>query len=108
MWINNAYAQFGGAGGADSGLSSIIMMVGMFAVLYFIMIRPQMKRQKELKTMLESLAKGDEVATASGLMGKITDLKDQYVTIELSPNLTVKMQRSAIAAILPKDTLKSI
>jgi preprotein translocase subunit YajC len=105
MWINNAYAQFGGA---DSGLSSIIMMVGMFAVLYFIMIRPQMKRQKELKTMLESLAKGDEVATASGLMGKITDLKDQYVTIELSPNLTVKMQRSAIAAILPKDTLKSI
>ena len=108
MWINNAYAQFGGAGGSDSGLSSIIMMVCMFAVLYFIMIRPQMKRQKELKTMVESLAKGDEVATASGLMGKITDLKDQYVTIELSPNFTVKMQRSAIAAILPKDTLKSI
>jgi preprotein translocase subunit YajC len=108
MWINNAYAQFGGAGGADSGMSSIIMMIGMFAVLYFIMIRPQMKRQKELKAMLESLAKGDEVSTASGLMGKITEIKDQYVTVELAPNLTVKMQRSAIGAVLPKDTLKSI
>jgi preprotein translocase subunit YajC len=108
MWINNAYAQFGGGAGADSGLSSIIMMVGMFAVLYFIMIRPQMKRQKELKAMLESLTKGDEVSTASGLMGKITDLNEQYVTVELAPNLTVKMQKSAIAAVLPKDTLKSI
>ena len=108
MFINNAYAQFGAAGGADSGLSSIIMMIGMFAVLYFIMIRPQMKRQKELKAMLESLAKGDEVSTASGLMGKITELNEQYVSVELAPNLTVKMQKSAIAAVLPKDTLKSI
>jgi preprotein translocase subunit YajC len=108
MFINNAYAQFGGAGGGDSGLSSIIMMIGMFAVLYFIMIRPQMKRQKELKAMLESLAKGDEVSTASGLMGRITELNDQYVSVELAANLTVKMQKSAIAAVLPKDTLKSI
>jgi preprotein translocase subunit YajC len=108
MFINNAYAQCGGAGGADSGLSSIIMMIGMFAVLYFIMIRPQMKRQKELKAMLESLAKGDEVSTASGLMGRITELNDQYVSVELAANLTVKMQKSAIAAVLPKDTLKSI
>ena len=58
--------------------------------------------------MIESLAKGDEVSTASGLMGKITEIKDQYVTVELAPNLTVKMQRSAIGAVLPKDTLKSI
>jgi len=110
MFINNAYAQFGGAGagGADGGLSSIIMMVGMFAVLYFVMIRPQMKRQKELKSMLESLAKGDEISTASGLMGKITDLNDKYVTVELATNLTVKMQKTAIAAVLPKDTLKSL
>jgi preprotein translocase subunit YajC len=72
------------------------------------MIRPQMKRQKELKAMLESLAKGDEVSTASGLMGRITELNDQYVSIELATNLTVKMQKSAIAAVLPKDTLKSI
>lgn len=107
MFISNAYAQLGGSG-ADSGLSSIFMMVGMFAVLYFIMIRPQMKRQKEVKAMLESLAKGDEISTASGLMGRIVDMKDQYITVELAPNLTVKMQRSAIAAVLPKDTLKSI
>jgi preprotein translocase subunit YajC len=83
-------------------------MIGMFAVLYFIMIRPQMKRQKELKGMLEALAKGDEVSTASGLMGKITEINGQYVTIELASNLTVKMQKSAIAAVLPKETLKSI
>ena len=107
MWINNAYAQFGG-GGADSGLSSIIMMVGMFGVLWFVMIRPQMKRQKELKAMLESVAKGDEVSTVSGMLGRVVELKDQYVTLELAPNLQVIMQKSAIAAVLPKDTLKSI
>ena len=107
MWINNAYAQFVG-GGADSGLSSIIMMVGMFGVLWFVMIRPQMKRQKELKAMLESVAKGDEVSTVSGMLGRVVELKDQYVTLELAPNLQVKMQKSAIAAVLPKDTLKSI
>ena len=106
MWINNAYAQAGA--GADGGLSSIIMMVGMFAVLWFIMIRPQMKRQKELKAMLEALAKGDEVTTASGLLGKVIDIKDQYVTVELAANMQVKMQKSAISAVLPKDTLKSI
>lgn len=106
MWINNAYAQAGA--GADGGLSSIIMMVGMFAVLWFIMIRPQMKRQKELKAMLEALAKGDEVATASGLLGKVIDIKDQYITVELAANMQVKMQKSAISAVLPKDTLKSI
>ena len=101
MWINNAYAQFGGSG-ADSGLSS------MFGVLWFVMIRPQMKRQKELKAMLESVAKGDEVSTVSGMLGRVVELKDQYVTLELAPNLQVKMQKSAIAAVLPKDTLKSI
>ena len=93
MWINNAYAQFGGSG-ADSGLSSIIMMVGMFGVLWFVMI--------------ESVAKGDEVSTVSGMLGRVVELKDQYVTLELAPNLQVKMQKSAIAAVLPKDTLKSI
>lgn len=106
MWINNAYAQFGG--GADSGISSIVMMVGMFAVMYFIMIRPQMKRQKELKAMLEAVGKGDEVTTTSGLMGKIVEMNEPYVTVELAPNLQVKMQKNAIAAVLPKDTLKSL
>lgn len=107
MWINNAYAQFGG-GATDSGLSSIIMMIGMFAVMYFIMIRPQMKRQKELKAMLEAVAKGDEVTTTSGLMGRITEINEPYITIELAPNLQVKMQKNAVAAVLPKDTLKSL
>ncbi|MEI7531607.1 MAG: preprotein translocase subunit YajC [Betaproteobacteria bacterium] len=107
MWINNAYAQFGGAGG-DSGISSIVMMIGMFAVLWFIMIRPQMKRQKELKAMLESISKGDEVKTVSGMLGKVVEMSDPYVTVELAPNFQVKMEKAAIAAVLPKDTLKSI
>ena len=107
MWINNAYAQAAGLGG-EGGLSSIIMMVGMFAVLWFIMIRPQMKRQKEIKAMLEALGKGDEVVTASGLLGKVIEMKDQYVTVELAANMQVKMQKNAITAVLPKDTLKSI
>ena len=106
MWINNAYAQAGLGG--EGGLSSIIMMVGMFAVLWFIMIRPQMKRQKEVKAMLEALGKGDEVVTASGLLGKVIEMKDQYVTVELAANMQVKMQKNAITAVLPKDTLKSI
>jgi preprotein translocase subunit YajC len=106
MFISNAYAQAGAT--ADGGLSSIIMMVGMFAVLWFVMIRPQMKRQKETKAMLEALAKGDEVVTASGLLGKVIEMNDQYVTVELAANMQVKMQKNAITAVLPKDTLKSI
>ena len=108
MWISNAFAQAPAAGADAGGLMSFLPLVLMFAVLYFIMIRPQMKRQKELKAMLESVAKGDEVSTVSGMLGRVVELKDQYVTLELAPNLQVKMQKSAIAAVLPKDTLKSI
>lgn len=108
MWITNAFAQATSGSEGSGGIQQIVMMVGMFAVLWFIMIRPQMKRQKELKTMLSALSKGDEVATASGLLGKVIDIKDQYVTIELSPTMQVKMQKSAVTAVLPKDTLKSI
>ena len=89
-------------------MGTLLFMVGFFAIFYFFMIRPQMKRQKELKAMLESVAKGDEVSTVSGMLGRVVELKDQYVTLELAPNLQVKMQKSAIAAVLPKDTLKSI
>ena len=107
MWISNAFAQTG-TGSDSGGLMGFLPILLMFVVLYFIMIRPQMKRQKELKAMLESVAKGDEVSTVSGMLGRVVELKDQYVTLELAPNLQVKMQKSAIAAVLPKDTLKSI
>ena len=106
MFISNAYAQ---ATGAESGgIMGFLPLILMFAVLYFVMIRPQMKRQKELKNMLEALAVGDEVVTVGGLMGKVTNLKDLYVTVELLPGTEVKMQKSAVTAVLPKGTIKAI
>ena len=102
MLISNAYAQTAGA--ESGGLMGFIPLILMFVVLYFVMIRPQMKRQKEVRNMLEALAVGDEVVTVGGLMGKVTTLKDPYVTVELLPGTEVKMQKNAITAVLPKGT----
>jgi preprotein translocase subunit YajC len=87
---------------------SFIPLILMFVVLYFIMIRPQMKRQKETKAMLEALAAGDEVITAGGILGKVTAVKDQYVTLELVPGTEVQMQKNAVTSVLPKGTIKSV
>jgi preprotein translocase subunit YajC len=80
----------------------------MFVVLYFIMIRPQMKRQKEMKAMLEALAAGDEVITVGGILGKVTAVKDQYITVEIVTGTEVQMQKNAVTSVLPKGTIKSI
>jgi preprotein translocase subunit YajC len=106
MFISNAYAQAAGAEGG--GIMGFLPLILMFVVLYFVMIRPQMKRQKEVKNMLDALAVGDEVVTAGGLMGKVTSIKDQYLSVELLPGTEVKMQRSAVTAVLPKGTIKAI
>lgn len=106
MFISNAYAQT--AGGDAGGIMGFLPLILMFVVLYFLMIRPQMKRQKEVKLMIEALAIGDEVVTAGGLMGKVTHLKDQYITVELVPGTEVKMQKNAVTAVLPKGTIKAI
>ncbi|WP_407059120.1 preprotein translocase subunit YajC [Ralstonia syzygii subsp. celebesensis] len=107
--ISDAYAQTAGAApGAGSGLMSFLPIILMFVVLWFIMIRPQMKRQKETKTMLEALAKGDEVVTAGGILGKVTKVADQYVTVEVAPNTEVTVQKNAVTTVLPKGTLKSL
>ncbi|MBU3600297.1 preprotein translocase subunit YajC [Polynucleobacter sp. 30F-ANTBAC] len=106
MFISNAYAQT--AGGEAGGIMGFLPLILMFVVLYFVMIRPQMKRQKEVKLMIEALAVGDEVVTAGGLMGKVTHIKDQYITVELVPGTEVKMQRNAVTAVLPKGTIKAI
>ncbi len=109
MLISNAFAQTAGVtGGAASGLMSFLPIILMFVVLWFIMIRPQMKRQKETKAMIEALAKGDEVITASGMLGRVTKLGEQYVTIEITEGTEVHMQKNAIVTVLPKGTLKSI
>ncbi len=109
MLISNAFAQSAPAAGGDAGgLMSFIPLILLFEVLYFIMIRPQMKRQKETKAMLEALAAGDEVITAGGILGKVTAVKDQYVTLELVPGTEVQMQKNAVTSVLPKGTIKSV
>ncbi len=90
----------------QSSLMSMLPLVLMFVVLYFVMIRPQMKRQKEHRNMIEALAKGDEVATAGGVLGKVTKLGDTYLGIEVSQGVEVQIQRSAVVQVLPKGTFK--
>ena len=107
MWISNAFVQ-ASAGGSDAGgLMSFLPLILMFAVLYFIMIRPQMKRQKETKAMLSALAVGDEVVTVGGIFGKVSALKDDVVTVEIAAGTQVQLQKGAITTVLPKGTLKS-
>ncbi len=89
-----------------SSLGSMLPLLLMFVVLYFVMIRPQMKRQKEARSMLEALAKGDEVATAGGLLGRITQLGEQYLTVEIAKGIEVQVQRSAVVQVLPKGAIK--
>ena len=110
MFISSAFAQAAPAaasgGGMQDSLMSMLPLVLMFVVLYFVMIRPQMKRQKEHRAMVEALAKGDEVATAGGLLGKVTKLGDQHLTVELAPGVEVQVQRSAVTQVLPKGSIK--
>lgn len=85
---------------------SMLPLILMFVVLYFVMIRPQMKKQKEHRAMIEAIAKGDEVVTAGGLIGKISKMGESYIGVELTQGVEVQMQRSAIVQVLPKGTVK--
>ena len=110
MLISSAFAQTApaAAAGGDimSSLSGMLPLVLMFVVLYFVMIRPQMKRQKEHKAMIDALAKGDEIATAGGLLGKVTKLGDNTLSLEVAPGVEVQLQRHAVVQVLPKGTVK--
>ena len=109
LLISTAHAQTApapAAGGTESTLITLLPLVLMFVVLYFIMIRPQMKRQKEHKAMIEALAKGDEVVTAGGLLGRVTSLSEGNVGLQIANGVEVQLQRSAIVQVLPKGTLK--
>jgi preprotein translocase subunit YajC len=105
--ISPAYAQIPGAGG-DAGLMSFLPIILMFVLLYFLMIRPQMKRAKEQKTMIDALQKGDEVVALGGLVGKIVELNEHYATLEIAPNTEIKIQRPAVQLLLPKGTIKTL
>ncbi|MBI4293322.1 MAG: preprotein translocase subunit YajC [Betaproteobacteria bacterium] len=106
MIISPAFAQAAGAG--DPGWTGLLPIVLMFVLLYFMLIRPQMKRAKEHKSMTESLQKGDEVVTSGGVLGRITKISDAYISIEIAPQVEINVQRSAIQTLLPKGTIKSI
>jgi preprotein translocase subunit YajC len=106
--ISSAYAQAAPAAGGDPGFIGFLPIILMFVLLYFLMIRPQMKRSKEQKAMIEALQKGDEVVTSGGLVGRITKLGEQYVTLEIAANTEIVVQRAAVQVPLPKGTIKSI
>ena len=105
MFISSAYAQSApAAGGAESSLLSMLPLVLMFVVLYFIMIRPQMKKQKEHKAMIDALAKGDEVVIAGGVLGRISKMGESYVHVEVANGVELQVQRPSVVQVLPKGT----
>jgi preprotein translocase subunit YajC len=103
MLISNAYAQTAGAAGAAGGLMSFLPIILMFVVLYFLMIRPQMKKAKQEKTFKESLNKGDKVVTIGGIHGKIIEVNDTTFIIEIDNNVKVKIEKSAVSADATKQ-----
>ena len=108
MLISSAYAQASGAAGQSDTLFTFLPMIAIFVVFYFLLIRPQQKKQKEARAMLDALEKGNEVVTAGGILGRIVKLDDQYVTVEIAPNTQMVVQRGAIAQLLPKGTIKAL
>ena len=105
--IPSAYAQ--AAGGAQpNAFVQLLPLVLIFVVFYFLLIRPQQKKAKEHRTMLEALQKGDEVVTSGGVVGRIAKLTDQYAAIEIAPSVEINVQRQAIAQLLPKGTIKAL
>jgi preprotein translocase subunit YajC len=110
MFISNAYAQSAGGAsmfGGDS-LASFLPMIAIFVVFYFLLIRPQQKRAKETRAMLDALGKGDEVVTVGGVVGKVAKLTESYAVIDLGNGTEMTVQRSAVSLLLPKGTIKAI
>jgi preprotein translocase subunit YajC len=106
MLIGQAWAQ--GAGGVGGDMLGLLPILLMFVVLYFLMIRPQMKRAKEHKAMIEALQKGDEVVTAGGVVGRVSKIGDNYVSLQVADNVEITVQRPSVQVVLPKGTLKAL
>jgi preprotein translocase subunit YajC len=106
--ISPAYAQAAAGAAQENTLLTFLPMVAIFVVFYFLLIRPQQKKQKEARAMLESLEKGNEVVTAGGVLGRVVKLDEQYVTVEVAPNVQMIVQRGAISQLLPKGTIKGL
>ena len=108
MLISNAYAQTAAAAGPMDSVMQFLPIILMFVVLYFLMIRPQQKKAKEHKALLAGLAKGDEVVTQGGIVGKVTKVGENYVSVEIAEGTEVVVQKPSIGLVLPKGTLKSL
>lgn len=106
FFLNPAYAQQ--AAQQPNALFQFAPLLVLIVLFYFMLIRPQMKRAKEQKQMIESLAKGDEAVTSGGLTGKIVNIGEAYISLEIADNVVIKIQKSAITSVLPKGTLKAL
>jgi len=106
FFISDAYAQAGGSS-ATSGLSLFLLPAAFIGIFYFLLIRPQQKQQKDHRAMVDSLAVGNEIVTGGGVLGKVTELGEQFVTVEIADGVAIKVQKSSISKVLPKDTIRN-
>jgi preprotein translocase subunit YajC len=106
FFISDAHAQAAGAAGAASQFSLLLPVV-FIGVIYFLMIRPQQKKQKEHRAMMDAIVAGNEVVTGGGVLGKVTAVGDQFVTVEVADGIAIKVQKHTISAVVPKDTIKN-
>ena len=107
FFINSAHAQAAGASGGQSILSAMMLPALLLVVFYFLLIRPQSKRAKEQKEMLSKVTAGDEVATTGGILGKVVEVGEQFLTLEIASGVNIKLQKVQIAQLLPKGTVKN-
>lgn len=107
LLIPDAWAEAAPAAPQDAGLMGFVPLIVIFVLFYFLLIRPQMKRAKEQRKMVESLAKNDEIVTSGGLLGKIIDVEESFITVEIAEGVRVKMQKNAVTTLVPKGTVKS-
>tara|TARA_B110000305_G_C19384256_1_gene611330 strand:- start:415 stop:747 length:333 start_codon:yes stop_codon:yes gene_type:complete len=107
MFVSTAFAQTAGGSAGGMDIMGMLPLVLLFVLLYFLMIRPQAKKQKEHKAMLGALAKGDEVVAGGGVLGKVTHVGEQFVTLEITSGTEIVIQKPAVQTVLPKGTLKS-
>lgn len=108
FFISDAMAQAAGGAPAGGGLEGLILPVGLIIMLYFLMIRPQMKRQKEHKKLVDALAKGDEVQTDGGILGKIVDLGENFVLLQIAEGVEIKIRRASVSTVMPKGSIKEL
>lgn len=107
LFIPDAWAEAAPAAPQDAGLMGFVPLIVIFVLFYFLLIRPQMKRAKEHRKLVEALSKNDEIVTTGGLLGKVTDVEESFITVEIADGVKVKVQRNAVTSLVPKGTAKS-